>query len=42
MPVEVLGRVPFPVISDVPYTIALGPYGFLWFELTDPAEETIR
>jgi maltose alpha-D-glucosyltransferase/alpha-amylase len=32
-PVEVLGRVPFPVISDEPYTIALGPYGYLWFEL---------
>ncbi|MGH8997496.1 MAG: alpha-glucosidase C-terminal domain-containing protein, partial [Acidimicrobiales bacterium] len=33
-PVEVLGRVPFPVIGEEPYTIALGPYGFLWFELT--------
>jgi len=34
-PVEVLGRVPFPVISDEPYTIALAPYGYLWFELLD-------
>ncbi len=33
-PVEVLGRVPFPAISDEPYTLALGPYGYLWFELT--------
>jgi maltose alpha-D-glucosyltransferase / alpha-amylase len=32
-PVEVLGRVPFPAISDEPYTIALAPYGYLWFEL---------
>ncbi len=33
-PVEVLGRVPFPAIADEPYTLALGPYGYLWFELT--------
>jgi maltose alpha-D-glucosyltransferase/alpha-amylase len=41
-PVEVLGRVPFPVISDEPYTIALAPYGYLWFELVEePPEESI-
>jgi maltose alpha-D-glucosyltransferase/alpha-amylase len=34
-PVEVLGRVPFPAISDEPYTIALAPYGYLWFELVE-------
>jgi maltose alpha-D-glucosyltransferase/alpha-amylase len=34
-PVEVLGRVPFPAISDEPYTIALSPYGYLWFELVE-------
>ncbi len=38
-PVEVLGRVPFPSISDAPYTCFLGPYGYLWFELTGPEEE---
>jgi hypothetical protein len=33
-PFEVLGRVPFPVISEEPYTITLPPYGFLWFDLS--------
>ncbi|MGH8987467.1 MAG: maltose alpha-D-glucosyltransferase [Acidimicrobiales bacterium] len=37
-PVEVLGRVPFPVVGTEPYPLALGPHGFLWFELTDPAD----
>jgi hypothetical protein len=32
-PYEVLGRVPFPVISEEPYTITLPSYGFLWFDL---------
>ncbi|MGH9043681.1 MAG: alpha-glucosidase C-terminal domain-containing protein, partial [Acidimicrobiales bacterium] len=32
-PLEVLGRVPFPAISEEPYTISLAPYGYLWFEL---------
>jgi maltose alpha-D-glucosyltransferase/alpha-amylase len=35
-PVEVLGRVRFPAITDAPYTISLGPYGYLWFELVGP------
>ncbi|MHB1585305.1 MAG: maltose alpha-D-glucosyltransferase [Acidimicrobiales bacterium] len=34
-PMEVLGRVPFPVITEEPYTISLGPYGYLWFDLVD-------
>jgi maltose alpha-D-glucosyltransferase / alpha-amylase len=34
-PVEVLGRVPFPVPTDEPYNITLAPYGFMWFELVD-------
>ena len=41
-PYEVLGRVPFPVISEEPYTITLPPYGFLWFDLVPeerPPEE---
>jgi maltose alpha-D-glucosyltransferase/alpha-amylase len=38
-PVEVLGRVPFPAISDEPYTIALAPYGYLWFELVEDSPE---
>jgi len=36
-PVEVLGRVPFPPIGEEPYTVSLGPYGYLWFELVDRA-----
>ena len=41
-PVEVLGRVPFPAVGSEPYSLALGPHGFLWFDLTedaDPPEE---
>ena len=32
-PYEVLGRVPFPVITEEPYAVTLPPYGFLWFDL---------
>ncbi len=32
-PVEMLGCVEFPAIGDRPYSLTLGPYGFLWFEL---------
>jgi maltose alpha-D-glucosyltransferase/alpha-amylase len=34
-PVELLGRVPFPAITDLPYFITLPPYGFYWFGLAD-------
>jgi maltose alpha-D-glucosyltransferase/alpha-amylase len=34
-PHEVLGRVPFPNVTEEPYTITLPPYGFLWFDLVD-------
>ncbi len=37
-PVEVLGRVPFPEIGPEPYSLALGPHGFLWFELAEHIE----
>ncbi|MGH9090365.1 MAG: maltose alpha-D-glucosyltransferase [Acidimicrobiales bacterium] len=36
-PFEVLGRVPFPEIGEEPYTITLGPYGYLWFDLVEQA-----
>jgi hypothetical protein len=39
-PYEVLGRVPFPVISEEPYTITLPPYGFLWFDLAPEEKPT--
>jgi hypothetical protein len=32
-PYEVLGRVPFPSVTEEPYDITLPPYGFLWFDL---------
>ena len=35
--VELLGRVPFPVVGTEPYPVTLSPYGYLWFEVVDPA-----
>ena len=32
-PVELLGRVAFPLIGPEPYPVTLGPYGSLSFEL---------
>jgi trehalose synthase len=32
-PVEMLGYVPFPKITQQPYVLTLSPYAFLWFEL---------
>ncbi len=34
-PVELLGRVPFPPITELPYFVTLPPYGFYWFGLAD-------
>ena len=36
-PVEMLGYVSFPGITDQPYALALAPYSFLWLELQPPA-----
>ncbi|HMC40084.1 MAG TPA: maltose alpha-D-glucosyltransferase [Acidimicrobiales bacterium] len=36
VPIELLGRVPFPRIGELPYFITLPPYGFYWFELIEP------
>ena len=36
LPVELVGRVPFPVIDEHPYPLALGPHGFYWFRIEDP------
>jgi len=33
MPVEMLGYVPFPLITDAPYPLTLAPYSFFWLEL---------
>ncbi|TMH63532.1 MAG: maltose alpha-D-glucosyltransferase [Betaproteobacteria bacterium] len=38
VPVELMGRTPFPPIGDLPYLLTLPAYGFLWFKLTQKAE----
>ena len=42
-PVEMLGYVPFPTITDAPYSLTLAPYSFLWLELqpASPAPEPL-
>jgi maltose alpha-D-glucosyltransferase / alpha-amylase len=35
VPVELLGRVPFPPIGELPYFVTLQPYSFYWFSLLD-------
>src|SRR5581483_11415845 len=35
-PVELIGEIPFPPISEAPYFLSLGPHTFFWFRL-DPA-----
>jgi maltose alpha-D-glucosyltransferase/alpha-amylase len=36
-PVELFAETPFPSISDRPYQLSLGAYGFYWFRLQPPA-----
>jgi maltose alpha-D-glucosyltransferase/alpha-amylase len=36
-PVEMLGYVPFPTITEAPYALSLAPYSFLWLELQPPS-----
>jgi maltose alpha-D-glucosyltransferase/alpha-amylase len=39
-PIELMGRVPFPRIGELPYFVTLGPYAFYWFQLVDlPADK---
>ena len=38
-PVELLGRVPFPRIGELPYLLTLGPHSFYWFQLTEHVME---
>ena len=35
VPIELLGRISFPPIGELPYFITLDAYGFFWFELAD-------
>jgi maltose alpha-D-glucosyltransferase/alpha-amylase len=38
VPVELLGRSPFPPIGDLPYLLTLPGYGFYWFVLPERAD----
>jgi maltose alpha-D-glucosyltransferase / alpha-amylase len=38
VPVEVLGRSPFPPIGDLPYLLTLPGHGFYWFVLAEEAQ----
>jgi maltose alpha-D-glucosyltransferase/alpha-amylase len=38
VPVEVLGRSPFPPVGDLPYLLTLPGHGFYWFVLAEAAE----
>jgi len=37
-PIEMLGYVEFPRISNEPYRLTLGPYGFFWLEMHETPE----
>jgi maltose alpha-D-glucosyltransferase/alpha-amylase len=39
VPEEMFGRTPFPMITDEPYRLGLGPHGFYWFHLVEPPAE---
>jgi maltose alpha-D-glucosyltransferase/alpha-amylase len=34
-PIELLGRVPFPQIGELPYLLTLPSFGFFWFDLSE-------
>src|SRR5262249_38534023 len=38
VPVELMGRTPFPPLGDLPYLLTLPGYGFLWFRLAQTAD----
>ncbi len=37
-PVEMFGRITFPMIGDLPYLLSLGPHSFFWFTLETPRD----
>ncbi|MEX2587595.1 MAG: maltose alpha-D-glucosyltransferase [Actinomycetota bacterium] len=37
-PIEMLGRVPFPKVGELPYLLTMGGHGFYWFQLVDSHE----
>jgi maltose alpha-D-glucosyltransferase/alpha-amylase len=38
IPVEMVGKVRFPRIGELPYLLTFGPHAWYWFELTDGAD----
>ena len=42
VPVEMLGRTEFPVITDKPYFLTLGPHAFYWFSLENKAAAQVE
>jgi maltose alpha-D-glucosyltransferase/alpha-amylase len=38
VPIELLGRTPFPPVGDLPYLLTLPGYGFYWFKLSRDVE----
>jgi maltose alpha-D-glucosyltransferase / alpha-amylase len=38
-PVEMMGETPFPAVGEGRYLLTLGPHGFLWFSLVEPARK---
>jgi len=42
VPIELFGRTPFPPIGDLPYLLTLGPHGFFWFSLEQPATGAVE
>ena len=39
---ELLGQTRFPVVTDRPYFLSLGPHGFYWFKLERPGRRPVR
>ncbi|MEY2398034.1 MAG: maltose alpha-D-glucosyltransferase / alpha-amylase [Actinomycetota bacterium] len=39
-PIELLGRVPFPKVGELPYLLTLPPHGFFWFQLCPKEQES--
>jgi maltose alpha-D-glucosyltransferase/alpha-amylase len=38
IPSEMFGQVPFPMITESPYPLTLGPHAFYWFTLDPPSD----
>ena len=39
VPIELLGRAPFPPVGELPYLLTLPGHGFYWFQLPAAREE---